>query len=99
MFNLMPFGVWFQSSFDQEEKYSKPSTESVHLFHVTLDVALALEPRGHHGADLAENRPPRPGPVVHAVNPGDTGVGVGIAAVDKIPVVQCQRRRKPLLRR
>ena len=53
-------------------------------------VELALEPPGVHVAHLAEDRPLGPGAVVQPERPGDIGVGIGIAPVEKVLVVQIQ---------
>jgi hypothetical protein len=39
---------------------------------------------GRHIASLAENRPFSPGTIMHLVDPGNTSIGVGIQAIQKI---------------
>ena len=50
--------------------------QTIHHADIGVDVGLALEARGGHRANRAEDRPLRPGPVVQAEAPGDIGVGV-----------------------
>ena len=60
--------------------------------HIIPDREFPLEALVVHVADLAEDRPLEPGPVVLAVDPGDIGVGVRVAAAQEMAVVELQRR-------
>ena len=55
---------------------------------VGCHVELAVQSGCTHVADFAENRALFPGPVVKSEQPGHVGIGVGVAAVDKIFVVR-----------
>src|SRR5215210_1287138 len=44
-----------------------------------------------HEADLAEHLPLGPVPVVLTKDPRDVGVGVGVAAVQEVPVIEVER--------
>ena len=72
--------------------------QGIHLFDITLNITFALQPGCGHIADFTENRPLEPGPVVNAEDPGHTGVGVGIAAVEKKFVIDGQGCFKSLFR-
>ena len=63
-----------------------------HLFNVGSDVTFSLQAGGRHIAGLAENRPFRPGTIVHPVDPGHTGIGVSVPAIQEIFIVDGQSR-------
>ena len=54
--------------------------------------ALRSQPRGCHRSGLAEHVPLLPCPVPQAEHPGDVAIGVGVASVVEMSVVQGQHR-------
>ena len=44
--------------------------QGFNFVHISLDIALSLQPGCRHVADFSEYRPLEPGPVVHTEDPG-----------------------------
>src|SRR5215212_11201567 len=71
--------------------------QALYLLDVLFGLGLAFQAPGGHVANLAEDSPLLPAPVVLAEGPRDVCVGVGIPAIHEVLVVEVERRLVGLL--